>query len=302
MKKTIASVVAAGVLVTGGFIVTRHEEPTIESSQENPRPTAPVAVPPVPPPTPLPGFRTITIQTSKPAAEIINEVGSENLNLVLAFNRLDVAHIQKGVVITMPKNLEDWNALSPFPRTLPVGDDIAKLILVSQRIQAFAAYENGALVRWGAVSTGKSTTQTPSRLYYTNWKGKHVISNLEGAYVLPWAFNLESKEGISMHQFDLPGYPASHACVRLLEQDAMWLYDWANQWILDDTGQNELAKGTPVIIFGQYAYGKTAPWKKLATDPDATTITPDELREVIEPNLDTIYTDAQKRSEIESKN
>jgi len=37
---------------------------------------------------------------------------------------------------------------------------------------------------------------------------------------------------VSFHKFDLPGYPASHGCVRLPEEDAKWIYDWADHWTL----------------------------------------------------------------------
>ncbi len=272
------------------FVDTKH------FSEEKP-PTTPVLIPDTPKP-PAASYRSITIQTLKPGAEIAKEVGLENLPLVLAFNRLDVRHIQTGVILTIPKTLDDWSALSPFPTELAVAEAIPKLMLISQRVQAFAIYENGKQIRWGPVSSGKKDTPTPSKLYSTNWKGKLVTSSLEGAYLLPWAFNLDSTEGISMHQFDLPGYPASHACVRMLEADAEWIYNWADQWILSPDGNTEIASGTPVIIFGQYAFGKTAPWKKLPTDATASTVTTDELTEVITPELQTIKAKQDERATI----
>ncbi len=247
-------------------------------------------------------YRNITVTTSKPGAEISKEVGLSNVPLVLAFNRLDVGHIQTNATIVIPSDLTDWNALSPFPMNLDVVKDIDKILLVSQRVQAFAAYENGKLVHWGTVSTGKKDTQTPSKLYFTNWKGKSVVSTLEGGYILPWAFNLDSLGGIALHEFDLPGYPASHACVRMSGGDAEWIYNWAKQWVLAPDGQTQLASGTPVIIFGEYAYGKTAPWKKLAVDPTATTLSQQELTEIVNKNIETINNEAVKRELIEKTN
>ena len=58
--------------------------------------------------------------------------------------------------------------------------------------------------------------------------------------------------GVSFHLFDLPGYPASHACVRLLLRDAQWLYGWGEQWKLDETGRVVVVTGTPVLILGTY--------------------------------------------------
>ncbi len=292
----IVVLVVAGV-VYGLATFTSKADSTIIPT---PVVVTPIEAPITPPKKEL-SYTSITIQTDKPGAEIAAVVGLSNVPYVLTLNRLDAKHIQKGVTITIPSELSDWNALSPFPTQLPVATDIPQLLLVSQRIQAVAAYENGTLVRWMPTSTGKKNTPTPSRLYFTNWKGKLVVSTLEGGYILPWAFNLDSMEGIALHQFDLPGYPASHACIRLLEADAMWIYDWAKQWILDASGQNELASGTPVIVFGEYAYGKTAPWKKLATDPNATTLTVDELTEVITAYSEQIQSAATTRAAIENQ-
>jgi hypothetical protein len=50
--------------------------------------------------------------------------------------------------------------------------------------------------------------------------------------------------------------------MRLLEEDAEWMYTWGEQWILDEKGTKVIAKGTPVIIFGEPNF-KTKPWKDL---------------------------------------
>jgi hypothetical protein len=45
---------------------------------------------------------------------------------------------------------------------------------------------------------------------------------------LRWNFNIENKLGVGWHS--LPGYPASHSCLRL--EDAKLLYEWADEWQL----------------------------------------------------------------------
>lgn len=308
LKKQHAGValLAVGALIGGGYMIAHQSDvppqPATSTVQTDLLPTTPGPAQPIGEGVSADEqtYRAIKVVTDRPGAEISDEVGLSNVPFVLTFNRLDQKHIQQNSTIIIPPSFTDWASLSPFPTELPVAKDIPKLLLISQRVQAVGAYENGTLVRWMVTSTGKKETQTPSRLYFTNWKGKLVQSTLEGGYMLPWAFNLESKEGIALHQFDLPGYPASHGCLRLTEADAMWIYEWAEQWILDASGQNELAKGTPVIIFGEYAYGKKAPWKNLATDPVATTLSVDELTEVVNKNIDEIQVAAQKRAEIEN--
>jgi lipoprotein-anchoring transpeptidase ErfK/SrfK len=247
-----------------------------------------------------PQYRSFKTTSVNPGAELAQEIGFEHVPLVISFNRFDPKHIPQGAIFSIPKELNDWEALSPFPKELPVAKDVAKLLLVSQRIQAFAVYESGSLVRWGVVSTGKASTPTPSKLYFTNWKGKLVVSSIKDEWVMPWYFNLDNLEGVSLHQYDLPGRPASHSCIRLSETDAKWIYDWADQWVLNTDGQTQKASGTPVIIFGEYAYGKTAPWKMLPEDPLATTLSEKELSDIITPELPTILTKAKERQEVQT--
>ncbi len=57
----------------------------------------------------------------------------------------------------------------------------------------------------------------------------------------------------------LPGRPASHACVRLLERDARWIHDWGDGWRLDEDGRSLQAPGTPLWIVGDYDFDSPHP-------------------------------------------
>ena len=81
---------------------------------------------------------------------------------------------------------------------------------------------------------------------------------------MPWYFNFQNERGLSFHEYALPGRPASHACVRLLERDARWLYAWGGGWTLDERGWEVLTRGTPVLIIGCYAFGDEPPWRSVA--------------------------------------
>ena len=66
-----------------------------------------------------------------------------------------------------------------------------------------------------------------------------------------------------MHQYDLPGRPASHGCVRLLEVDAKWVFHWGEGWTLGAGGpQDIIQNGTPVLIIGNYDFKQRQPWLK----------------------------------------
>ncbi len=296
----VVSTLALVVLGAGLYVLAIHPDHAVSVVLDTPlveKPIEPAA--PITPPAKV-TYRSIVVTTDTPGAEIAREVGLSNVGFVLTFNRLDDKHISKNTTITIPSDLTNWDALSPFPQVLDAAKDIPQLLLVSQRIQAIGAYENGTLVRWMVTSTGKKDTPTPSKLYFTNWKGKLVVSSIQDEWILPWYFNLDNMEGISLHQYELPGYPASHSCVRMTEKDAQWVYDWAKQWILSSDESTQLASGTPVIVFGEYAYNKTAPWKKLAQDPTATTLTSDELNTLITENLPVIQKEAANRASVEA--
>lgn len=267
-------------------------------------PTITMPAPPIPspepqlPPRPQQAYRAVQLEGLAPIVELEKAVGAEQVPIVLALNRIDAGHLKTDALVVVPDPAADMRSLSPFPAAVESLALVPKALLVSQKIQAFAAYEYGILVRWGATSTGKASTPTPSRLYYANWKGKLVISTINAEWIMPWYFNLANFEGISMHQYDLPGYPASHACVRFSEADAMWMYEWAEQWLLDKRTGEKQANGTPVIVFGEYAYGEDAPWKALPVDPAATTLSIEAIDEAIAPYLSDIHASIEARERV----
>jgi hypothetical protein len=233
-------------------------------------------------------YRSVVIKGEegrKYLSQLRSEIGEEKMAALLKLNRLDAQHLRAGVMLVIPEKVGELTSLSPFPSRVETVRDIPKLILVSLHVQAFGAYEFGNLVRWGPTSSGKKASPTPAGLYHTNWKSKATRSSINNDWLLPWYFNLDNQRGISFHQYDLPGYPASHGCVRLLEDDAAWIYGWADQWTLSTDRRRVETYGTPAIVFGKYDYGKQAPWKNLVTDFAAASVTGSELEEAIGINL-----------------
>lgn len=222
-----------------------------------------------------------TLKEKTAVADFNTKYNEDERDIILAINRISSSVIRKGKVLVMPDTLlPSMLDYSPYPGTLPGFDSIPKLILISLRIQAFAIYENGWLTRWGPVSSGKKSTPTPAGLFHTNFKAEVKISSENSDWIMPWYFNFYARRGIAMHQYFLPGYPASHACVRMQEKDAKWIFDWAEQWKLSSRTGAVIKTGTPVIIFGEYAYGKTQPWLNLPTDKLSILLTTDELAEI----------------------
>lgn len=218
---------------------------------------------------------------------------------ILALNRLDRKNISHADTLVIPKAFKDnFLAYSPFPQQVQSLSDVKKIVLFSYPVQAYAVYENGRLIKWGPTSMGKKSAQTKRGLMFANWKKELAISTVKSEWKLPYNFNIHNSLGIGWHQYDLPGYPASHSCLRLLEDDAKWLYNFADQWVLNKGGATTKAKGTPVIVYGDWAWGKAKPWKSLDVDPKATDITEEELTTIIEEYKDEILKEQQNRDEV----
>jgi lipoprotein-anchoring transpeptidase ErfK/SrfK len=239
-------------------------------------------------------YSALKVESAKTLAELKAKLGEDGFNTVLKINRLDRKHTGKGTTLFVPETKIEFLEASSFPKELKIAESIDKLVLVSRRVQAFGAYEQGRLIYWGPTSTGKKATPTPAKLYSTNWRKKSTRSSVNPAWVLPWYFNLDMIEGIAFHQYDLPGYPASHGCVRLLEADAQWMYGWADQFRMSNRG-SVLAHGTPVLVFGDYAYGQAAPWKRLDADAKSASVTQTEIEQALTKHLPTIEARAQAR-------
>jgi hypothetical protein len=200
----------------------------------------------------------------KTAAELTERFTPAQIEILEMLNRRDRIHLLRadpptpGLVVPLVW-ADDVLAYSPFPAAWPSVERLPKVIVVHQALQAFGAYERGRLVRWGPVSSGRQQTPTPEGAYHLTWRSRRRRSTDNQNWLLEWYFNFVNERGVSFHLFELPGYPASHACVRLLRRDAQWLYEWGQQWTLDDHRRMTLP-GTPVWILGTYPFGSPPPW------------------------------------------
>lgn len=201
-------------------------------------------------------------------AELRQQFSPEQVTILEKLNRRDAEHLVRveppvpGLVVPASWDSADL-AYSPFPAEWAAVADQPKYLVVHQPSQAFAAYEYGVLARWGPVSSGRKDTPTPAGPFNLTWRSRKRTSTDNDSWILEWYFNFINARGISFHQFDLPGYAASHACVRLLKRDAQWLYGWGVQWTLSKDGRTVEMPGTPVLIIGAFGHGETPPWTSL---------------------------------------
>jgi len=227
------------------------------------------------------------------------EFTGKTLYTILALNRLDRSNIGAADTLVVPAKIEeDFLIYSPFPGHVTTLENVKKFVFFSYPIQAFGVYEYGNLVKWGPTSMGKKATKTKTGLMFANWKKEVAISTVSDEWKLRWNVNVANFDGIGWHQYAMPGYPASHSCLRMLEEDAKWMYNWVDTWILNKGGQTARAKGTPLIVYGDYPWGKRRPWKKLLDSPEANNISEDEMNKIIEPQLAVILKEQDNRNAV----
>jgi len=88
------------------------------------------------------------------------------------------------------------------------------MILVSIPEQTMHVYRNGVLIGRSTVSTGSKGHSTPGGVFSILEKKQTYRSKTYNNAPMPYMQRL-TWTGIAMHSGALPGYPASHGCVRL---------------------------------------------------------------------------------------
>ena len=243
--------------------------------------------------------KKIIYRFEKPETWLATTNDSSKIWIVLAVNRTDRANIIKMDSIIVPDDtLGDMAYYLPFPFEVSALRDVNKIILFSYATQTFATYEYGDLIRTGPTNMGRKADKTPTGLFFSNWKAEKTTSTFNDEWDLKWNFNVANKLGVGWHQYELPGYPASHSCLRLQERDAKYLYDWADEWVLVND-QTVKIKGTPVIIFGAYNFDAPKPWNQLAANPKTLDISEATIEKEVQPFLTKILSEQGKRENPE---
>jgi len=96
-------------------------------------------------------------------------------------------------------------------------------IVVSLADQRLYAYHDQQLVAWSNISSGRPGHETPTGTFTVSEKDVDHHSNLYNNAPMPYFMRL-TDEGVGLHAGQLPGYPASHGCVRLPLSMARELY------------------------------------------------------------------------------
>lgn len=119
----------------------------------------------------------------------------------------------------------DVRALKPgeflwYPQIAPEGPVVLVVSLDEQRAYV---YRNGIAIGVSTISSGKTGKETPTGVFTILQKNKDHRSNLYNDAPMPYMQRL-TWDGIALHGGHLPGYPASHGCVRLPQAFAEKLF------------------------------------------------------------------------------
>lgn len=181
----------------------------------------------------------------------------EERDIVRRINRMNI-RLRSGMKIAIPKNIERLTIydVSPFPRYIEA--DGEKTIFISQKKLAWGAYdEHGELIWWGPLSSGTGQCSRQDGYCKTPSGSFRIIRKQDidcvstafprrsdgnhGGAEMPYCMHFF--RGFALHGSRVvPGYAASHGCVRMFIEDARWL----NEEFIDLPGGG--MKGTRVII------------------------------------------------------
>jgi L,D-transpeptidase catalytic domain len=98
-----------------------------------------------------------------------------------------------------------------YPEIAPDGPTLVYVDLARQRA---TVYRNGVRIGVSTISSGKKGNSTPTGVFTILQKNKDHRSSTYNNAPMPYMQRLTWK-GVALHAGNLPGYPASHGCVRL---------------------------------------------------------------------------------------
>ena len=107
------------------------------------------------------------------------------------------------------------------PELSPEGPSLLVVNLATQRAVLF---RNGVPIAASTVSSGKEGYETPTGVFTILQKHREHYSNLYNNAPMPNMQRL-TWGGVALHAGNLPGYPASHGCIRLPKDFSSLLFD-----------------------------------------------------------------------------
>ena len=155
---------------------------------------------------------------------------------VLRFNRMDRRHFIGGVSIKVPKRLDEIRNFSPLPQSYPSARAEEKFILVDQSEGFLGAYRYGTLVLSFPAAVGVKGHRAPNGNFQIDAADAHhasksyAMEEIQRPYPMHYGLRyfLDKKspdwDAYWIHGRDVPGYPASHGCIGLYDEQMQYDY------------------------------------------------------------------------------
>lgn len=208
--------------------------------------------------------------------ETAEKLFGDQWEAILRFNRVDRRHVYPGVSFKVPENISEIEGFTPLPDFYPDAAEEEKFILINLSEQFLGAYEYGYLTFSFPVASGERRNRTPTgdfRVTAFNRRHQSSLYKIEKTTIpYPMHYGLRfyiSPYGVAywIHGRDVPGYPASHGCVGLYDEemqkryyrhpvfplltDARKLYEWVVGELPDPGSFTPMKEGPRVRIIGE---------------------------------------------------
>jgi len=128
------------------------------------------------------------------------------------------------------------------PEISPSGPIVLVVSLDEQRLYV---YRNGIGIGVSTISSGRKGHETPPGVFTILQKEVEHYSNKYDDAPMPFMERL-TWDGVAMHGGSLPGYPASHGCIRLPQAFARKLFDVTSRGVTVVVANSKSAPATTV--------------------------------------------------------
>ena len=200
-----------------------------------------------------PQYECIKVQSGQSWDKLFPD--EQQRDIVQRINRT-YNNLWAGKEIAVPRNMMQKTMLdfSPFP--LQIKSENNKQVIVDQDKLAWAAYDaDGKLIKWGPISSGRdkcsdsnNSCRTLTGIFYffskENEKCRSGVFPIgKGGAKMPYCMYFH--KGFALHgSDDIPGYRASHGCVRMFTRDALWL----NHEFVEVLNDKTNFSGTKIVV------------------------------------------------------
>jgi hypothetical protein len=193
--------------------------------------------------------------------------------------------LESGSVLAAAERLKAGEFLWA-PEVAPEGP---VLVVVSLATQRAVIYRNGLPIGISTVSSGRPGHRTPTGIFTVLQRREEHYSSIYNRAPMPYMQRL-TWGGVALHGGHLPGYPASHGCIRLPHEFARLLYSVTrlgmtvvvtNDASIPRVAPADILLGDPAVAAVAVAIGESWHPERSRTGPVSIVISATERRVIV---------------------